>query len=446
MPNEEKQLKNRSRIIIGILICLFILAYLIYQLLTYYTGSSISLYQVSTGSAESGFSSQYTALILRDETVVYASESGYVNFFAGDCSPVAVGDETCVIDSSGSLYEELTASALQVAVLNENELSDIKDTIYEFDITFDTDSYYDVYTFKYKLESQLFDTIYSSVFDSSYADLSGYEIQTCAFAGIMLHSTDGFEDISADEMEAAYFRQENYEKNIITSNEYVDSGDAVYKVVTSEEWNLVIQIDDPDVFEDIDSLEIQFLKDSVTASCDFYMYTTGGYTYGVLTLDKYMYRYVSDRYISISILNDAEEGLMIPKTSLASEQFYAIPADFLTTGGNSSSKGFLVQSEENGSSSVTFIVPEIITSTDEYVYVSSEFVEAGDILVQADTNETFTVRIKENIDGVYVSENGSYSFTAVTVIGENGDYYIVEKGGSLNLYDNIVYNAESVSD
>lgn len=446
MPNEEKQLKNRSRIITGILICLFILAYLIYQLLTYYTGSNISLYQVSTGSAESGFSSQYTALILRDETVVYASESGYVNFFAGDCSPVAVGDETCVIDSTGSLYEELTASALQVAVLNENELSDIKDTIYEFDITFDTDSYYDVYTFKYKLESQLFDTIYSSVFDSSYADLSGYEIQTCAFAGIMLHSTDGFEDISADEMEAAYFRQENYEKNIITSNEYVDSGDAVYKVVTSEEWNLVIQIDDPDVFEDIDSLEIQFLKDSVTASCDFYMYTTGGYTYGVLTLDKYMYRYVSDRYISISILNDAEEGLMIPKTSLASEQFYAIPADFLTTGGNSSSKGFLVQTEENGSSSVTFIVPEIITSTDEYVYVSSEFVEAGDILVQADTNETFTVRIKENIDGVYVSENGSYSFTAVTVIGENGDYYIVEKGGSLNLYDNIVYNAESVSD
>lgn len=446
MPNEEKQLKNRSRIIIGILICLFILAYLIYQLLTYYTGSSISLYQVSTGSAESGFSSQYTALILRDETVVYASESGYVNFFAGDCSPVAVGDETCVIDSSGSLYEELTASALQVAVLNENELSDIKDTIYEFDITFDTDSYYDVYTFKYKLESQLFDTIYSSVFDSSYADLSGYEIQTCAIAGIMLHSTDGFEDISADEMEAAYFRQENYEKNIITSNEYVSSGDAVYKVVTSEEWNLVIQIDDPDVFEDIDSLEIQFLKDSVTASCDFYMYTTGGYTYGVLTLDKYMYRYVSDRYISISILNDAEEGLMIPKTSLASEQFYAIPADFLTTGGNSSSKGFLVQTEENGSSSVTFIVPEIITSNDEYVYVSSEFVEAGDILVQADTNETFTVRIKENIDGVYVSENGSYSFTAVTVIGENGDYYIVEKGGSLNLYDNIVYNAESVSD
>ena len=446
MPNEEKQLKNRSRIIIGILICLFILAYLIYQLLTYYTGSSISLYQVSTGSAESGFSSQYTALILRDETVVYASESGYVNFFAGDCSPVAVGDETCVIDSTGSLYEELTASALQVAVLNENELSDIKDTIYEFDITFDTDSYYDVYTFKYKLESQLFDTIYSSVFDSSYADLSGYEIQTCAFAGIMLHSTDGFEDISADEMEAAYFRQENYEKNIITSNEYVDSGDAVYKVVTSEEWNLVIQLDDPDVFEDIDSLEIQFLKDSVTASCNFYMYTTGGYTYGVLTLDKYMYRYVSDRYISISILNDAEEGLMIPKTSLASEQFYAIPADFLTTGGNSSSKGFLVQTEENGSSSVTFIVPEVITSTDEYVYVSSEFVEAGDILVQADTNETFTVRIKENIDGVYVSENGSYSFTAVTVIGENGDYYIVEKGGSLNLYDNIVYNAESVSD
>ena len=78
MPEENKQKTNRSKVIIGILVCLFILVYLIYQLLTYFTGSSISLYQVAEGSSESAYSSQYTALILRQETVLYSDTGGYV--------------------------------------------------------------------------------------------------------------------------------------------------------------------------------------------------------------------------------------------------------------------------------------------------------------------------------------------------------------------------------
>lgn len=452
MPKEKSKGKNnRFKILIGLLVCVLILVYLGYELVVYFSGNSVQLYEVSEGYTESKYESQYSALAIREETVVYSPSSGYVNFFVGDSTPLAVGEETYLIDESGTLYEELSESASEVAIFNESELLKIKNTIYDFDTTFDADNFYDVYNFKYKLESQLIDIIYSSAFESSSLDLSNYTVLTSDISGIMVHSIDGFEDADPDEMEASYFRQSNYERTIITSNDYIEQGDAVYKVVTSEEWELVIQIEDSSVFEDVDSLDIEFLKDGITATCDFYMYTTAGNTYGVLSLDKYMYRYVSDRYLQIAITDDTLEGLKIPKSALTQEQFYTIPVEFLTTGGNSSSSGFLVQteSEEEGETAVQFVVPDIVKTTDEYVYVSSEFLSEGDILVQTDTNETYTVRARENIDGVYVSENGTYTFSPVNIIGENGDYYIVEdESGSsaLSLYDNVVENAESISE
>ena len=447
MPQENRKTAGRkAAAITGIIVCMVIIAYLAFQVGDFFSDGGSQIYQVSAGSGESVYESQYTALVLREETVIYSQSSGYVNFFAGDSAPVSVGEDIYLIDESGTLYELLSASAQNADIYDDGDFLDIKNSIYDFDTSFDTDSYSDVYSFKYKLESQILDIVYSSVFESSSVDLSSYNIIASDISGIMLHSIDGLEDVDADEMEAAYFRRSNYDKTLISSNDYIEKGSPVCKIVTSEEWQLVIQIEDSSVFEDISSLEIEFLKDGITAACDFYMYTTAGNTYGVLSLDKYMYRYVSDRYLQISISDDTETGLMIPKTAVATEQFYTVPADFLTAGGNSSSSGFIVQTE---SGSVQFIVPDIVKSTDEYVYVSSEFLSEGDVLVQTDTNETYTVRIKENIEGVYVFESGVYSFVPVNIIGENGDYYIVEQqseSSALKLYDNIAKNAESVSD
>ena len=450
MPQENEGNKNNKyKIIIGAIVCILVIAYLIYQAFTYFGSSTVSLYQVSAGSTESAYESQYTALVLREETVVYSASSGYVNFFVGDSTPVSVGEETYLIDEDGNLYEQLSESAQSLSIFDDEDLLKIKNSIYDFDTSFDIDNYSDVYSFKSKLESQLLDTIYSSVFESASIDLSSYNIYSTDISGIMVHSVDGFENISADSMEASYFRKANYEKTVITSNDYIEQGSPVYKIVTSEEWQLVIQIEDASAFEDISSVEIEFLKDGITASCDFYMYTSAGNTYGVFSLDKYMYRYVSDRYLQISIANAVQSGLKIPKSSLAVEQYYIVPADYLTTGGNSSSSGLLVRTETESGTSVQFLVPDIVKETDEYIYISTDFLSEGDIIVQSETNETYTVRIKENIEGVYVWESGSYSFCPVNILGENGDYYIVEKQSSssvLKLYDNIAANAESVSD
>ncbi len=105
-------------------------------------------------------------------------------------------------------------------------------------------------------------------------------------------------------------------------------------------------------------------------------------------------------------------------------------------GGDSSSTGFLKQT----GSTTEFITPEISYEDDEYYYVSTSLLESGDILVQSDTNEQFTVSEKANMTGVYVYESGSYVFTIVDILGENGSYYIVKSGVSysVSIYDQIL--------
>ena len=54
-----------------------------------------------------------------------------------------------------------------------------------------------------------------------------------------------------------------------------------------------------------------------------------------------MIRYADDRYLSVELILEDESGLKIPRSSVIEEEFFVIPQEFITTGGNSSSQEFL---------------------------------------------------------------------------------------------------------
>ena len=252
-PAPEK--KNRSRLNIWIIICTLILIYLIIRFCTYFFGNSTGLYEVVPADTLGQTSSQYTALALRNETVVNSADTGYINFFVGDATPIYVGEQTYVIDESGELSSRLEEASRNQTVLNENDLNQIKDTIYDFDTSFNPDNYYDTYYFKYKMQSQILDLINSNVFENlnvgvSSSSAGSYTIARSEIAGVMQHNIDGFEGYTIDDIEAAMFRRANYSKQIIKSNDLVEKDSPVYKVVTSEEWYLVLQLDENDNYDD----------------------------------------------------------------------------------------------------------------------------------------------------------------------------------------------------
>ncbi len=445
----SKNGRSRLNVNVWIIIGVIILIYLIVRFCTYFLSDTTSLYEVVSGSTEGRFNTQYTALVLREETVVNAAKTGYVNFFIGDATPVSVGAQTYVIDESGELSARLEEASRNQTILDENELRQIKNTIYDFDTSYDPNSYYDTYYFKYRLESQVLDLINSNVFGNLNSGVSGtsegtYTIGTSEISGIMQHSVDGFEGLTEDDIEAAMFRRANYSKKIIKSNDLIEEGAPVCKVVTSENWKLIIQLSSEDAYEDLDYVTIEFLSDGIMIDAPFETFTKAGARYGMISLDKYMIRYISDRYVSIQIVSDTVSGLKIPKSAVGEEQFYIIPVEFMTQGGNSTGNGFIKQViNSDGTTSVDFTDCQIFKLTDEYAYVSVNDFESGDILIQPDTNIQYKITAKENLQGAYISAGGNYSFTIVDILGEENGFYIVSEytSGGLRIYDQILKDA-----
>lgn len=446
--------KRRKQLNIGIFICAVILIYLVVYFCVYFFGSRTSIYEVTEGAVASVFDGQYTGLALREETIVTSPGTGYVNFFVGDATPISVGEQTYILDGSGKIASKLEEAAKNQAILSEDNLNQIKDTIHDFDTSFDSQNYYDVYSFKYRIESQMLDLINSSVFENINNELSEmgentYQIVSSDISGVVMHNIDGYEGKTTEQIESSDFKKSNYQKQIIKTNDLVAEGDPVYKVITSETWKLVIQIDDASVFEEKPYVNIEFLKDNITASADIETFTKAGNTYAVLTFDKYMIRYLADRYLQIRILDNTDEGLKIPKTAVTEKQYYTIPIEYRTQGGNSNDYGFNKEViGEDGSTSITFVTPTIIRTTDTTCYVDTSEFNEGDVLIMPETNSRYQVAQKENLQGVYTVNNGFAAFRLVDIIGENNTFYIISSkmSGGVRLYDQVIRNGSKVKE
>ena len=445
--------KQKKQLNIGIIICILIILYLVVNFCIYIFTNRIAVYEVTAGSTASRFEGQYNALILREETIVPSAGSGYLSFFVGDATPIHVGQQTYVVDGSGEISARLEEAAKDQSILSAENLGRIRSSLFDFDTSFSTDNYYETYSFKYKIESQILELINSSVFESINSDLASlgensYKIVSSDTSGIILHHIDGFETTTPDAVESSAFNKANYQKKIIKTNDLVGEGDPVYKLVTSDTWYLVFQISHPEAFEGISNLDIEFLKDNVIANADFSMFTKSGNTYGVLTLDKYLIRYVTERFVQISLIDQTTEGIKVPKTSITEKQFYTIPASYLSQGGNSSARGFNKQVIlEDGSTSIQFVSPAIARIIDDICYVSTSDFSDGDVIVMNESDSRFQIGSKENLKGVYVSNGGYAIFKAVEIIGENNSFYILDPSKSqVSLFDQIVKNSSKVKE
>mgnify|MGYP006988894165 CR=1 FL=1 len=257
-------------------------------------------------------------------------------------------------------------------------------------------------------------------------------------------SVDGWNAISVDDVEAAMFRHENYSRTIVKSNDLVERNADIYKIITSEEWSLVIELADANTYSDVSSLEFTIMSDGIQTEGDFQTFTRGGMTYGVITLNKYMVRYASDRFLQIEVKDDLITGLRIPKPAVTERQFYMIPSDYLTSGGNTTSLGFMKYVvKSDGTSSVDFVTPEVVKDDGENCYVSTDSFDAGDILVKMDDNSQYKLNARENLQGVYVSSGGDYNFKVIEPLGENNGFYIIKSNTQygVRIYDQILNDA-----
>lgn len=443
-PGTIKYKFPKRKVNIGVIICVMIILYFLAYGSVLFFNQNSTFFEVVPGSTASSFDGKYTALILRSEVPVTSASSGYVNFFVGDQTPVYVGQQAYLIDKSGELSSRLNQAAQSTIVLNENDLTQLKDSLYNFKISFRESDYYETYHFKYQLESQILDLVNTSIFENNDIKYSGaYNIYDSSHAGIAMHYIDGFESVNVDSFDAASFKRNNYHKTIVKSNDYVSEGAPVYKVITSDSWFLVIQVSDPETFRGLDVVSIEFLKDNITTDANFELIARGGNYYGVISLNKYMIRYASDRYTQIAFTDDTVEGLKVPVNAVTNKQYLAIPEEFLIRGGDSETKeGFYVKTPgTNGIDTVAPRYPEILLRKDGLCYIpqDDETLKDGDILIMENSNNEFTVGMLASLEGVYIDRSGKALFRFIEKIGENNGYYIVKENSEngVRLFDQV---------
>mgnify|MGYP000335623152 CR=1 FL=1 len=365
------------------------------------------------------------------------------------------------LDETGELGKFLEENQSSGVSLSAENLADLKKQLSSFCLSYNDQRFESVYDAKYSLQASVAEYMNFNALGDMDAQLQAqginYKQISAPQPGIISYMTDSFEGVAPEEVTADSFDWSQYTRQVGRAGELIEAGTPVYKIITSENWSIVFQMDDKDKeqFADQDTLTIEPLGSDMKFRGNYSMFTgSDGNLYGRLDLDRYMIQFESERFMTFEISSEETQGLKIPVSSVMEKEFYTIPVDYMTTGGNATEDEAGFNKEvygEGGKASIEFVTPEIYSSTDEYYYVEKSddgLLKSGDYLVKPDSNERFQVGPTAKLTGAYNINKGYAVFKQVKELANSGEYYIVEKGTKygLSVYDHIVLDASTVSD
>ena len=255
---------------VATLILAIIIVYVAVVAWNYFQKGYVSIYEVNETSIADD--STITGFIVRNETVVMAEESGYVNFYYADQSKVGKNEVVYTIDSNGSV-SDLLNDVEAGSVTTSTDIIKMREVIRDYYANYNPASYYEARDFRYKVENAIFEQSRSNLYNDlkkqmSEKSISGDFIKSRSQEpGIISYSIDGYEDTKVKDVTAALFENgASVERKQLSSSEKIEKNTPVYKLVTDEEWNIVVPVSE-DLYEkikDTTSIRITVKKDNLS--------------------------------------------------------------------------------------------------------------------------------------------------------------------------------------
>lgn len=439
---------------IGVVIFASIFIYIIICVFMYFTQKHIESYQVKMGSLSSN--NVYKGIALRDEEIITATKSGYINYYAREGQRVGVGNLVYTIDESGKLADYLNTNG-EGTSLTDKDLSELKTEVLGFVNSFDHEEFTSVYDFKNSVQGMVQKLSSANILDNiDKINSSGVSelvsLCTAPATGIVVFSTDGYEQLQLEDMTEDLFDTKKYEKTQLINNELVASGDPVYKISGNEDWSIVIPVDADKEKELLDAeyVNVKFLKNQDTSWGKVSSYTNAdGDIFVMLTFTNSMVTFCTDRFIDVELILEDEAGLKIPNSSIVEKEFFIVPKDYVTKGGNSNNLGVMRQTyTEDGTATVEFIETNIYNETEEEYFIDDMTLRIGDYIVKQESTETYPVGKRGSLIGVYHMNKGYADFKQINILYQNEEYSIVKSNTQygLSVYDYIVLDATTVNE
>lgn len=435
-----------------------IIIYIICFVVMYVSKSKVQTYEVDMGSLTTNDS--FTGIAVREEKVYDSSYSGNINYYQREGTKVKTNDTIYTVDETGRVAEILSQYSVGGGnSLSETALSTIKTTLNNFKTDYDGSNFSAVYDLKSDLNSTVLQALNENLMANleeiveSTGSTNLFQTIKSDTSGVVVYSTDGYEEVTQDTVTSDMFDRTKYSKNSLKSESIMVSGNPAYKLVTSEEWYILFPLTSEDISKNNltskTSMTIKFKKDNITTTGGFSIVTRDGNSYGKILLDKYMIRYATDRFLDIELVSSGSNGLKIPASAAVEQEFYTIPKEYLTTGGNKSDYGFVTEGYDSEGQLVSrFVQADIYKTTDTHCYVNKDTFSAGTVIVKTDSTDKFIVGPVDKLKGVYCVNTGYTVFEVIEVIDSNNEYYIVKQGVAygVSIYDRIVLDAEKYTE
>ena len=444
--------KAHRRIPVGAIVFVLVLIYLSFHLITYLARDRVSIYTI--GEAVSlTHDPTYTGLILRSEKLIGAEASGYVNYYLENGGRCGTSTIVYSIDENGDFNNALS-SRTGLSGLSSENLALLTADLSQFSLGFDQNDFSGVYTLRDDLEYRLLSFL--NITSAESLDELGvseryFHTYPSGSIGIVEYYSDGFEGFEAASVTQDSFDQDKYEKTAFSGGAAVSAGTPVYKLIDSETWSVILPLSEQDAedLRDTDRINVTFNETGVSATVLFEEFTgADGATYGLITLSKYMIRYADTRYLSVTIDKNSQEGLKIPVSAVTSQDFYAVPLEYLTKGGNSDSDGFYTETVTVEGTTARFTPVNVFFRDDTYAYISRSELVLGSIIAMPDSQERYAVSAVKPLPGVFCVNKGYAVFKVIVRIDSDEDYYIIKKNTPYGVYahDNILLDAEGAAE
>lgn len=447
------KMKKRNSYALGAFLCLFAV-YLLVLFIQSLTREHVSIYEVS--QKQIADNENLRGLILREEELINAKSSGYINYYVAEGTKLSATTTVYSTDEDNSTHETASMVDTSDITLSEEDTESIRSDISNFRSHFSLSDYGNILNFRYNIENTLLELSDISLAENlknirkENGSSATFQLVKSQKTGIIAFCTDGMENLTLDAITPKHFQEMSDQWKQLRTNDAVKKGDPVYRIVTSEQWSIVVSLNREQYAKLLEknSVLVRIKKDNISMVPTVRTFTSDGNYYANLIFDKYMIHYLNNRYLDIEIQFNNADGLKIPISSILKRRCYVIPADYLTRGsGTSSAQGVVkISYDSAGQEQTDFVQTSIYyRDNDNNVYIDAELFPPGTIIqIGTDTSTRLQVTQTSEIDGVYNCNNGYCQFQYINKLYENAEYAIVEKDNvySLSNYDHIVLNPE----
>lgn len=450
----RKQQNKSGKTMNRIEFCIFgaMTIYVFVVIFMYLNSEPVKGYEIQMGSLS--VAKTYTGIALRQEELLQSPYTGYINYYVREGERVSARDTVYSIDESGKLASLLNAGDLGENTYTDEELAELRAQVIQYDSGFDSKRFSSVYDFKYDIEGSVMKLVNISMYENmetlNQSSLGGM-VSLCSAgkSGYIVYNTDGYETLTIDQITAEIYDQTLYEKNRVNNNDLIEKNATVGKLITDENWSIVIPVDEDRAkeLEEESYVKVKFIKTQETSWGQVTIHHLADGDYAQLSFNNSCVSFCAERFVDIELVVDDEKGLKIPNSAIAEKEFFIIPAEYMSKGGPNGEYGVSKEKyDENGNVVYEFVQTTVYNSDDNEFYVDNSNLSVGDYICKPDSTDKMAISKSGKLIGVYNMNKGYADFKQITILAQNDEYAIVSSNTKygLTVYDRIVLDASSV--